>query len=260
MNLKFVNFALLFTLFFANTYATEYLSQDTKSTETAIDYLKTSKSLSRLLGYRDIPAFIEEYAPGKRALDHGAGTGFSTQFLTVQGLDVIGVDVSEPMLAQAKTNCPSTRFYLIKDGEIPLESDTFDLVFSSLVLFELGSEEDMLAYLNEAKRVLKDDGVFIALTGSEHMYSKNWLIFNSDYPENRNLKSGDLAKIYLKDAGIEFTDFYWTESDYRHFFKEAGFDLVKVHYPLGQADEGLEWKEETTLSPFVVFIAKKSVL
>jgi hypothetical protein len=90
------------------------------------------------------------------------------------------------------------------------------------------------------------------------MYSKNWFTFNTDYPENKNLKSGDLAKIYLCDAAIEFTDFYWTEADYRHFFKKAGFDLLEIHYPLGKENEQYPWKDEKTASPFVIFVAKKS--
>jgi hypothetical protein len=87
------------------------------------------------------------------------------------------------------------------------------------------------------------------------MYFKDWLIFNADYPENKNLKSGDLAKVYLRDAEIEFTDYYWTEADYIRLFKEAGFQLLEVHYPMGLESEPYPWKDEKTCSPFVVFIA-----
>jgi ubiquinone/menaquinone biosynthesis C-methylase UbiE len=236
---------------------TIYHSQDDKSNEQALGYSKTNQSLSRYLAYRDIPPFIAQYCHGKTSLDYGAGTGFSTQFLQEQALEVTGVDISKEMLAQAILNCPDASFYLIQNGSIPSMPETYDLIFSSLVLFELGSEKEILTYLEEAKRVLKKDGVFIAVTGSQEMYSKDWLIFDTDFPENKNLKSGDLARIYLCDADIEFTDYYWTEADYRRLFNQAGFQLLEVHYPKGKASEPYSWKDEKTSSPFVVLVAEK---
>ncbi|KAF3362988.1 hypothetical protein PHSC3_000523 [Chlamydiales bacterium STE3] len=237
-----------------------YHSQDPKSAEQALGYTKTNQSLSRYLAYRDIPSFINQYANGKETLDFGAGVGFSTQFLLQQNLNVIGADISDEMIAQAKINCPNVPFYLIENGTIPFHSETCDIVFSSLVLFEVGSEREMLSYLEEAKRMMKTDGVFIAITGSQDAYTKDWLIFDTNFPENKNLKSGDLAKTYLRDAGIEFTDYYWTEADYRDFFKLAGFDLLEVHYPKGKDNEPYPWKDELTSSPFVIFVAKKATL
>ena len=236
-----------------------YRPEDDKSAEEAMGYSRTEGSASRYLGYRDIHFFIRKYVRGKKALDDGTGVGLSTRFLQDQGLDVTGVDVSKEMLAQSMVRCPNVPFHLVEDGSIPLASGTYDLVFSGFVLFELGSKEEILTYLNEAKRVIKEDGVLIAVTGSQDMYSKDWFLFDTDYPENKELKSGGLARIYLREAAIEFTDYYWTEADYRRFFKEVGFQLLEVHYPLGREDEPYPWKEEKTNSPYVVFVAKKSV-
>lgn len=254
------SFAFILTCF-SDVEASEkmiYHSENDKSIEQAIGYFKTNQSLIRYLAYRDIPFFLNRYIHGKKCLDYGAGTGGSIQFLQGQGLNVDGVDISKEMLAQACVNCPNTSLHLIKNGSIPVISETYDLVFSSLVLFELGSEKEILAYLEEAKRVMKKDGVFIAVTGSQEMYSKDWLIYHADYLENRELKSGGLAKIYLCDADIEFTDYYWTESDYRRLFKQAGFQLMEVHYPLGNEREPYPWKDEKKSSPFVIFIAKRA--
>lgn len=239
---------------------TIYNSQENKSEEQAVGYSKTNQSLSRYLAYRDIPSLITKYVYGTNTLDYGAGTGSSTQFLLNQNLDVIGVDISKEMLSLAKINCPNTAFHLITNGNIPAASKTFDFIFSSFVLFELGSEQEVIAYLEEAKRVVKDDGVLIAITGSQDLYSRDWFIYGTNYPENRNLKSGDLAKLYLYEAAIEFTDFYWTEADYRHFFKKAGFDILDVHYPLGKDNEEYPWKDEKITSPFFILVAKKKCL
>ena len=237
---------------------TQYLSHEDKLAEQVSAYAQTKRGINRYLSYRDIPALIQEYVQGDITLDYGAGTGISTEFLYEQGLKVTGVDISEEMYIQAKDRCPYASFHLIQNGITPFPSETYDFVFSSFVLLEIGSEKDILAYLAEAKRVMKSEGVFIAVTGSQDMYSKNWLLSRTDYPENKNLKSGDKAKIFLRDPPIEFTDFYWTESDYKDFFKKVGFHLMKVHHPLGKKDEPYPWKEELGCSPFVIFVAKKA--
>src|SRR5262249_17249904 len=158
---------------------------------------------------------------------------------------------------QAKLNSPNTPIYLIENGVLPFENDTFDVVFSGFVLFEIGTQEQMLNYLKEANRVMKADGVMIALTASEEAYNNTWLDFNVDYPENKHLKSGDLAKSFLYDANIEFIDIYWTVEDYQTLFSAAGFTLVEVHYPLGRDTEPFDWKDEKTTSPHLILIAKK---
>ncbi len=59
------------------------------------------------LAYRDLPAIIGEHVTGPRALDFGCGAGRSTRFLRRLGFDsVVGVDISEPMVAQARARDP----------------------------------------------------------------------------------------------------------------------------------------------------------
>ena len=57
------------------------------------------------LAFRDLPALIRRH--GSRALDFGCGTGRSTRFLRNLGLKVIGVDISQAMLDQARALDPS---------------------------------------------------------------------------------------------------------------------------------------------------------
>lgn len=234
-----------------------YDSAGEKTIEQAIEYFKKADHASNYLAYRDIPELIEKYVQGADTLDYGAGTGISTQFLLAQNLKVVGVDISPEMLSQAIIHCPETAFHVIDNGIVPALAHTYDFVFSGYVLFEIGSEEEMVTHLQEANRVMKDDGIFIALTGSQDMYTKNWYGYNTDYPENKNLKSGDLAKIQLCDADMEYIDFYWTEADYRKFFEKAGFELMEMHYPLGHENEPFPWMDEKYISPFVIIVAKK---
>jgi len=102
------------------------------------------------------------------------------------------------------------------DNLLPFSNKTFDLIFSSFVLFEIPTIDGIKAYLSEAERTLKDNGIFIGITGSEHLYSasKKWIHFENNFPENKNAKSGDLVKLMLHSIQTEFTDYYWTEEDY----------------------------------------------
>lgn len=240
----------------ADSKTSKYEVHQTKSVEQAKDYCKTAQSASRYLAYRDIPGILEKYVQGKKALDYGAGTGISAAFLQKLGFNVVGVDVSPEMLAEAASLCPDISFDLVQDGKIPNESGTYDLVFSGWVLFELGTEQAIVAYLKEAARVLKPEGRFVAVTGSQDMFSKDWLIYGTDYPENQNPQSGKLCKVFSRDVTIAFTDYYWSEADYQRLFKEAGFRLLEVHYPLGKEGEGYAWRSEKSHSPYVIFVAE----
>ena len=180
------------------------------------------------IAHKDIPTLISKYAPGIRTLDYGCGTGVSTKYLFNQGLEVIGVDKNKELIAQASINCPEISFYPVEEDVLPIPSLMCDIVFSNLVLFQLDSEEAVLIYLDEAYRVLAPDGVFIAVTGVEHMNNGNSFLRNS---ETNNLL-----------ADIEFTPFFRTEETYRRLFEQSGLEIIEMQH-------------ENT--PFAILIAKK---
>ena len=233
-----------------------YRSTEDKTEEQAHQYLQTHQAPHRYLAYRDIPTFIHQFVKGTRVLDYGAGTGASSSFLHNLGLDVIGVDVSSNMLEKARTSYPSIQFRSVES--LPPVAD-FDLVFSSFVLFELSCKKDLIEYLNRSFLFLKNDGIFIGVTGSEHLYSlsRNWMTFDANFEENRNLRSGDIAKLALKHPEIDFYDYYWKEADYLDCFEKAGLKILQIHHPLGSLEDPHSWKDEISYSPFIIYIAKK---
>lgn len=234
-----------------------YRSAEDKTEEQACRYLQTHQAPHRYLAYRDIPTFVHQFVKGKRTLDYGSGTGASSSFLFDMGLDVLGIDVSSKMLEQARSNFPSIQFCSV-ENLIPAEE--FDLVFSSFVLFELASKDDIVQYLNKSFSFLKKDGIFIGITGSEHLYSlfRDWMTFDANFEENRNLRSGDIAKLALKYPEMEFYDYYWKKSDYLDCFERTGLKILQTHSPLGSPKDLYPWKDELSYSPFTVFIARKT--
>lgn len=221
-------------------------------------YARFGLNGTALLVFRDIPQFVEQYVMGTKTLDYGCGAGRSTSVLTSMGLNVLGVDISEEMLKQAIAKNPDYHYLQIQSGILPVPDHSYDFVFSSLVLFDIASKDEIAAVFREIYRILKPEGVFIAVTGSEEMYRHAWLSLDANYPENADPKSGDVVRICLKDIGAEFYDYFWTDLDYRQLFEASGFQLLRTHFPLGKADEGIAWVSEMKFSPYVVYVVKKS--
>lgn len=147
------------------------------------------------LAYRDILKFIPNELKKLNTLDFGCGAGSTTRLLKNNGMNVIGVDISEAMLVEARKIDPNIPYLLIKD-KLPFPDQHFHIIVSTLMLFEIGSTELMTDILAEVNRVLHQQGIAIFVTGSEVMYSYEWL---SIFPltEKKSFLSGEIVKIKL---------------------------------------------------------------
>jgi len=84
------------------------------------------------LAFRDVPAILSEHIQGRNAVDFGCGTGRSTRFLRDLGYNVVGVDISAQMLAQARVRDPDGEYRLVPEGDVGgLAPNSYDLVFSA---------------------------------------------------------------------------------------------------------------------------------
>lgn len=96
--------------------------------------------------------------PGARVLEIGCGTGSLAALMIQRGADVTGIDISEPMLAQARHNAPEAKFVHLTAMELGrFEECAFDTVVSTLTFSELTEAERSYA-LEGIRRVLKPDG------------------------------------------------------------------------------------------------------
>jgi trans-aconitate methyltransferase len=235
----------------------KYISGEDFTPFLAERYSLTSKLPYRYLAYRDFPNIISNYKNINRVLDFGCGTGASTQYLLEKNYDVvIGTDKSSNMLKEARSSFPKINFVHVSELQ---KEDSFDLVFSSFVLFELSSKNEIINYLNQAASFLKPDGIFYGITGSENLHKKNnlWACFDTNYFENTNPKSGDVVKLKLKETDIEFEDYFWTESDYIDCINKSNFHIEKVYTPLGQQTDPFDWVDEKIRPPFIIFLLRK---
>lgn len=108
---------------------------------------------------------VELLAPGPRdrILDVGCGTGHLTARMAESGADVLGIDASESMVLQARSNYPQLRFEVLDALKMDL-GPQFDAVFSNAVLHWITEPVAAAAAIFDA---LKPHGRFAAEFGGK---------------------------------------------------------------------------------------------
>lgn len=223
----------------------------------AREYAMADNSGTTHVAFKFIPALIKKYSSGIKTLDYGCGTGCSTLFLAELGLNVEGVDICSHMLKET-SHIKNISFKLIQSAQLPHPNDSFDIVFSSFVLFEIPSKNELIDVFNEIYRVLKPGGIFMSITGTEELYRRKWLTVDVDFPQNKNLKSGNIAKVLLSDVNVIVYDYYWTDQDYLNVIRKTNFVHLETSLPLGDENDGYCWIDEDKYPPYSIYILKKN--
>jgi trans-aconitate methyltransferase len=102
---------------------------------------------------RDLLALLAPQ-PGERILDIGSGTGHLTAEIAQSGAEVLGIDRSEAMIAQARDNFPQLAFETRDVCALPYHAE-FDAIFSNAVLHWVKPPEGAVAAM---ARALKPGG------------------------------------------------------------------------------------------------------
>jgi len=214
------------------------------------------------LAYRDIPQIIATHVKGQRALDFGCGTGRSTRFVQNLGFQTTGVDISAKMLAKAQDCDTASDYQLINPGDLSGFPDkSFDLITAVFTFDNIPGPEQKLQNLKALSCLLKPNGKLINLVSAPHIYWHEWASFSTRaFPENKNAKCGDKVKIIMTDVKDKrpVEDILWPARAYRKLYGKAGLCVEQVYHPLGLPTEPFQWKSELKLSPWCIYVLKKS--
>jgi SAM-dependent methyltransferase len=213
------------------------------------------------LAYRDLPDIIGRHVTGRRAVDFGCGAGRSTRFLRGLGFEVVGIDISEEMLALARRRDTECRYVRVEDGRYShLGVGGYDLVQSIFTFDNIPGREERASILSALVDLLGPEGRVVMLGSNPEMYVNEWASFSTrDFPENRVAGSGDSVLIINTDIEDRrpVEDVIWFEEDYLELFDVAGLELEATYRPLGREEEPFEWTVETEIAPWFIYVLRR---
>jgi SAM-dependent methyltransferase len=157
--------------------------------------------------------------PGRRALELGCGTGIFLERVARSGAAIVGIDLSEDLLAKARARMRPFANVVLARGNaetLPYPDASFDVVYGSSVLHHL----DLDAALREAHRVLRPGGR-IVFAEPNAINPQLVLLFRVRHLRERFGVSPDelafsrwRARAALAEAG--FVDVHVTPYDFLH--------------------------------------------
>ncbi|HQR40301.1 MAG TPA: class I SAM-dependent methyltransferase [Blastocatellia bacterium] len=144
-----------------------------------------------------------------RCLDFACGTGRMTTVLGRVAQEVVGVDISESMITEARKKLPSARFVVADLTSEGVDLGTFDLV-SSFRFFGNAETDLRIKVLRELNRRMKD-GAFLMV--------------------NNHRNPAALINRLDRAQGVH-VDMDLTPAKFKRLLREAGFEIVTVR-PIG---------------------------
>ena len=116
---------------------------------------------------------------GMKALDVGCGTGnLAEQLLKLMNLEIIGIDISLPMLEVAREKSLEVIYADVANNRLPFRESYFDIITATYVIHQISNLELLFS---ECHRVLKD-GTLVLLTSSHQQIEKKHPVFKRFFP------------------------------------------------------------------------------
>ncbi|MBD3349005.1 MAG: hypothetical protein GF400_07395 [Candidatus Eisenbacteria bacterium] len=97
----------------------------------------------------------------------------------------------------------------------------------------------------------------MSIVSSPEIYVHEWASFSTrDYPENAEARSGGRVRIVMLDVPDRrpVEDVVCTHEDYETLYSGAGLCMLEVLRPMATGREPIEWKSETEVAPWVVYV------
>lgn len=211
-----------------------------------------------LLAFRDLPGILERQVRGRRALDFGCGAGRSSRLLRELGFEVVGIDVSPAMIAQARLLDPEGD-YRVLDAADPTVAlpGPMDLVLCAFPFDNIPGWGRRRALLEALRGGLAPGGRIVNLVSSPEIYTHEWVSFTTRaHPENRRARTGDVVRIAGRSVSDPrpVQDILWLDPDWLALYREAGLRVLELQRPLARGDEGPDWVSETHIPPWTLWV------
>ncbi len=191
---------------------------------------------------------IKEMLPilkDKTILDIGCGTGrFSFYFDSYEPKSILGIDISEEMLAYAKNKNKSYRIKFQKcsvEDISEIVSEKFDFVFSSTATHYF---PDLKEAFRSIHNVLAENGIVI-LSAMHPLYTAEYP-FDKDGEWKIRYLHKEIREYYQpwtkygkSKNGVVCKSYHYTFSDYINGLREAGLEVKEIQEP----GPPVKWRE-----------------
>lgn len=165
--------------------------------------------------------FADAVGKGGKVLDAGCAAGRDSALLKVRGLEPVGVDLSDSLLAIARKKYPDIQFIHSNFLNLPFEDEIFNGVWAHASLLHLETTKEVSQALKEFYRILKQNGVI-------HIFVKQ--------------RQGKEETTIVSDTLSNHDRFFrwFTKYEVRSLLEDAGFrlKLIEDNYedPVGRKD------------------------
>jgi ubiquinone/menaquinone biosynthesis C-methylase UbiE len=196
----------------------------------------------RLIDRREKRAVLDALRPvdGSEILEIACGTGRFTVMLAERGADIVGLDISGPMLQQGRQKARAAdvadhlEFMRGDAARLPFPDDHFDAVFA-MRFFHLA--DTPAAFLSEMRRVARDQVFFDTFNRFSTRSIYNWAL-----PMGSRLYSRLEVQRLLDDAGLQLADaahdFVFPYGLYRQLPNKLASAFWKADSELGRTPIG----------------------
>ena len=228
-------------------------------------YSRLRRSVEGLEGMPEWPA-LRALLPelrGRKVLDLGCGFGWFCRWAREQGANhVVGVDVSEKMLARAGAASadPAITYTRADMEQLELPPDTFDVVYSALALHYV---ENLSALLSQSYRSLAPGGILVFSVEHPIFTAPSQPRWSLDaagrktWPVDRYLDEGPRSTDWLAKGVIKQ---HRTLGTYINMLIGIGFAISHVE-EWGPTEEQIaaepNWADERQRPPFLLVAATR---
>lgn len=175
----------------------------------------------------------------KRVLDLGCGFGWHCQYAIEHGAkDVLGIDISEKMLFEARKRTNNKiKYFRIPIEDIDFPEDSFDAVISSLAFHYLVSFEDVVKKVKDLLVVGGDfvfsveHPIFTAYGSQDWYYNESGDILH--FPVDNYFFEEERKAIFL---GKEVIKYHKTLTTYLNGLIKGGFEITGIVEPQPSED------------------------
>jgi len=178
---------------------------ETKNTYNKIysDYASRNKTLHE--NVKQLLDIFVKLVEGKRVLDIGCASGRESKYLSDNGFEVVGIDISEKFVSVAKKECDNCKFYVQDMRKLTFKKDEFEGLWVNASFLHI-PKKYALKTLRGFYKILNSKGIML-INVMEGMFDDLRLNKELGWPERH------------------FSDY--EEKEFESLLNKVGFSIIK---------------------------------